>query len=51
METLTNRLTGCHTTTLIPAYKMLLHEREAESFGEDRTQPDNNCFLYYKVYY
>lgn len=47
METLTNQLTGCHTTTLIQAYKILLHECNVERFGEDRTQPENNCLFYY----
>lgn len=49
METLTNQLTGCHTTTLIQAYKFLLRECEAESFGEDQTQAENKCFLYYNT--
>lgn len=31
----TYQLTGCHTTTLMPVYKVLLYECDAESFEKD----------------
>lgn len=49
MEILTKQLTGCHTTTLMLVYKILLHECDAERFGEDYAQPENNCFLNYNI--
>lgn len=51
METLTKQLTGCHTTTLMLVYKIVLHECDAERFGEDYAQPENNCFLNYNILY